>query len=170
MNGVNRYRPIGDGVFVANDSDERIAFHQQDGHMRFFDAESILPADRIGYFEQNRWLQLIFAVAAFAAAWSVAAAVRRLILRDRRGRAASLVVDGLCVIWLAAGAMLAVALWPWFEDPNSAVFTYPEVLYPRRAGRCLRRRSRLHWPQLSLSVRCVPPTGADGSGSAARRR
>jgi CubicO group peptidase (beta-lactamase class C family) len=130
VNGLNRYRPIGDGVFIATDSGERIAFHQQDGRMRFFDAESILPADRIGYFEQNRWLQLIFAIAAFAAAGSVVAAVRRLILGDRRGRAAALVVDGLCVIWLAAGAMLAAALWPWFEDPNAAIFTYPGRLYP----------------------------------------
>ena len=130
VNGLNRYQPIGDGVFIANDSEERIAFHQQDGHMRFFDAESILPADRIGYFQQNRWLQLIVAVAAFAAAWSVVAAVRRLILGDRRGRAASFVVDGLCVIWLAAGAMLAAALWTWSEDPNSAIFAYPGVLYP----------------------------------------
>jgi len=130
VNGLNCYRPIGDGVFIANDSAERIAFHQRDGRMRFFDAESILPADRIGYFEQNRWLQLIFAVAALAAAGSVAAAVGRLISGDRRGRAASLVLDGLAVIWLAAGALLIVAVRPWLEDPNSAIFTYPGVLYP----------------------------------------
>jgi len=131
VNGPNRYRPIGDGVFVANESHERIAFHQQDdGRMRFFDAASVWPADRIGYFEQNRWLQLIVEVAAFAAVWGVVAAARRLILGDRRGRAASLVLDGLGVVWLAAGALFAAAVWPWFKDQNSAIFAYPGVLYP----------------------------------------
>lgn len=130
VNGANRYRPIGDGVFVANGGGERIAFRQQDGRMRFFDAESILPADRIGYFEQNRWLRLMVVVAAAVAAWGVVAAARRLILGDRRGRAASLVIDGLCVIWLAAGALSAVAVRPWLDDPTAAIFSYPGVLYP----------------------------------------
>ena len=172
VNELNSYRPVGDGVFIANDSGERIAFHPQDGRMRFFDAESILPADRIGYFEQNRWLQLIVAVAAFAAAWK---RLRRSAPVDfgrpprTRGVARSRwplrdLVGGRRDVGRRRAAVVR-------GSELGRIFTYPGAdLYPRRAGRCLRPRSQLHWPQRSLSARCVPPTGAAGSGFAARRR
>jgi CubicO group peptidase (beta-lactamase class C family) len=130
IGGPNRYRPIGDGVFVATAGHDRAAFHERDGAMRYFDAFSVFPADRIGYFEQRRWLRLIGGVAAFAACWGLIEAGRRFVRGERTTQAAALILDALGLLWLAAGALTALALWPWIKDEDSTIFTYPGALYP----------------------------------------
>jgi CubicO group peptidase (beta-lactamase class C family) len=130
VEGVNRFRPVGDGVFVATTTRARIAFHERDGHMRLFDSEGAFPADRIGYFAQQRWLRLISGLAALAACWGLAHTARRFVRGDRRLQGAALILDGLGLLWLAAGALMTLAIWPWIKDGRSLNFTYPGELYP----------------------------------------
>ena len=124
-----RYKALGDGVFASIADHERIAFHEVDGHMRMFDAPGVFPADRIGFFETNRWLRWIAGAAAALALWAVLAAVERFVRGDRRGRAAALALDALSLVWLDAGALFLVAVHSWANDA-SYLFEYPGVLYP----------------------------------------
>jgi hypothetical protein len=64
------------------------------------------------------------------ALWAIVAAVERFVRRDRRGRAAALVLDALSLLWLVAGALLLLGVHPWAKDDGSYLFTYPGILYP----------------------------------------
>jgi CubicO group peptidase (beta-lactamase class C family) len=128
--GSGRYKPLGDGIFGSIADRDRIAFHELDGRMRMFDGSGVFPADRIGFFETARWLRWIAGAAAALALWAIVAAVERFIRGDRRGRAAAMVLDGLSLIWLAAGALLLVSVRSWEEDQASYLYTYPGMLYP----------------------------------------
>ena len=128
--GNRRFKPLGDGVFGSTTDHERIAFHELDGRMRMFDASGVFPADRISFFETGRWLRWIAGAAAALALWAVVAAVERFIRGDRRGRAAAMVLDGLSLLWLAAGALLLVSTHSWADDQASFLFTYPGAIYP----------------------------------------
>jgi CubicO group peptidase (beta-lactamase class C family) len=131
---TRRYAPVASPqatpAFAATDGPGRIAFARRGGKMLLFDPFSAAPAERISFFEGPIWLLLILAAAAFVAVWGVAAAVRRFFLRGEPGRAASLVLDGLCLIWLAALALLGAAIAPWLADQNVVVFDYPGRLFP----------------------------------------
>jgi hypothetical protein len=128
--GSRRYKPLGEGVFGSIADHDRIAFHELDGRMRLFDGSGVFPADRIGFFETDRWLRWIAGAAAALALWAIVAAVERFIRGDRRGRAAAMVLDGLSLLWLAAGALLLVSISSWAGDQASYFYTYPGVLYP----------------------------------------
>jgi CubicO group peptidase (beta-lactamase class C family) len=128
--GDRRYRPIGDGVFASIADHERIAFHERGGRMTMFDSSSAFPADRVGFFQTGRWLRWISGAAAILALWAIVAAVERFVRRDRRGRAAALVLDALSLLWLVAGALLLLGVYPWAKDDGSYLFTYPGSLYP----------------------------------------
>jgi CubicO group peptidase (beta-lactamase class C family) len=128
--GNRRYKPLGDGVFASNAVPARIAFHELDGRMRMFDASGVWPADRIGLFESDRWLRWIAGGAAALALWAVIAAVERFVRGDRRGRAATMVLDALSLLWLAAGAFTLISVRSWATDYASYFFTYPGTLYP----------------------------------------
>jgi CubicO group peptidase (beta-lactamase class C family) len=131
---TRRYAPIAGpkGVFVyaATDGPGRIAFGEAQGRMRLYDPFSAAPAERIGFLSGPIWLLLALVMATFVAVWGVAAAVRRLFLRGEAGRAASVVLDGLCLVWLAALGLLATAFAPWLADQNTLVFDYPGPLFP----------------------------------------
>jgi CubicO group peptidase (beta-lactamase class C family) len=126
--GQTRLMPVGGGVFARTDGPARIAFHKVGGRMRLFDPFSAGPADRVGYFEGPQWLSLISALGVLVAIWGVASGVRRLLLR--RETAAAMALDGVCLIWLAAFALLAAAVAPFLGDPLAAVFVYPGKLLP----------------------------------------
>jgi CubicO group peptidase (beta-lactamase class C family) len=128
--GTKRYTPIGGGVFVSTVGRERIAFHEAGERMRLFDSSGAFPSDRIDYFQQWRWLRLIAGLAAFAAGLAVVAAIRRAVMVRGQPPAAELILAGLAVLWLTAGGLIGVAVWPWLKDPNSELFTYPGALYP----------------------------------------
>ena len=49
-------------------------------------------------------------------------------LRPQEARAA-LIFDGLCLIWLVAGVLMAAALLPW-SDQSTVLFGYPGPLFP----------------------------------------
>jgi CubicO group peptidase (beta-lactamase class C family) len=128
--GQARYHPVGDGLFVRNEDQGRIAFHEANGRMRLYDAESLAPSERIGFFEGMAWPKLIAALAGLAIVWSIVAAIRRMILGQRQDRAASYVLDGLCLAWLAAFVLFYLAVRPWLADDSSALFDYPGKLFP----------------------------------------
>jgi CubicO group peptidase (beta-lactamase class C family) len=128
--GSRRYKPLGEGVFGSIADHDRIAFHEVDGRMRMFDGSGVFPADRIGFFETDRWLRWIAGAAATLALWAIVAAVERFIRGDHRGRAAAMVLDGLSLLWLATGALLLVSISSWAGDQASYFYTYPGVLYP----------------------------------------
>ena len=128
--GQARYHPVGEGLFVRNEDQGRIAFHEANGTMRLYDAQSLAPADRIGFFEDMAWPKLITALAALAIAWSIIAAIRRLILGQRQDGAASLALDGLSLLWLAAFVLFYLAVRPWLADDSAALLDYPGKLFP----------------------------------------
>lgn len=130
VGGGDRYYPIGHGTFARTDGPGRIAFGRSGGKMLMFDDVSANPAERIGYLKSAKWLGLIGLLAAFIATWGVACIVPRLFRRDEPGRASTLVLDGLCLIWLAAFALVAAATSPWMSDAGSVLFTYPGKLLP----------------------------------------
>jgi CubicO group peptidase (beta-lactamase class C family) len=128
--GQARYNSVGDGLFVRNEDLGRIAFHEANGRMRLYDAQSLAPSERIGFFEDMAWPKLIAALAGVAIAWSIVAAIRRMILGQRQGLAASIALDGLSLIWLAAFALFYLAVRPWLADESAAAFDYPGKLFP----------------------------------------
>jgi hypothetical protein len=73
---------------------------------------------------------LIAALTAFFSVCNVARAVRLVVRRERQGRAASLTLAGLGLLWLAAFALFYAAVRPWLTDQDSAIFTYPGGLFP----------------------------------------
>ena len=127
---AERYYPIGGGVFARADGPGRIAFHAVAGRLRLYDPFSAGPADRVGFFESGRWLMLLAAGAVVVGVWGVASGLRRLVVGDTAGRAASLALDGLCLVWLAALGLFVAGLAPWAADQSSVVFTYPGKVFP----------------------------------------
>jgi CubicO group peptidase (beta-lactamase class C family) len=168
--GPIRYFPIGEGVFSQTEGHGRIAFHEAGGRMRVYDAFSLAPADRIGFFEDIGWLELIAALTAFFSVCNVARAVRLAVRRERQGRAASLTLAGLGLLWLAAFALFYAAVRPWLADQDLAIFTYPAVCSRSPAGACLPPRSRPRSPPSSRSAPCAPRAGAGGDGPSRARR
>jgi CubicO group peptidase (beta-lactamase class C family) len=130
IGGSHRYKPLGDGIFASIEDHERIAFHEVDGRMRMFDASGVFPADRIGFLQSSQWLRWIAGTAAALALWAIVAAVERFIRGDRRGRGALLVLDGLSLFWLAAGALILTGAYPWIEDSATYLYAYPGAVYP----------------------------------------
>jgi len=128
--GGDRYASIGGGVFARTDGPGRIAFSAADGRMREYDSAGANPADRIGYFESGQWLQLLAELALFVIIWGAASFWVKLARRDEPGRRAGLVLDGLCLAWGAAFALIAAAIAPLSGDPSAIVFTYPGKLLP----------------------------------------
>jgi hypothetical protein len=128
--GDRRYRPIGGGVFASTVDHERVAFHERDGRMTMFDSSGVFPADRVGFFQTDRWLRWISGAAAILAVWAIVAAVDRFVRGDHRGRAAALAIDAPSLLWLVAGALLLLGVHPWAKEDGSYLFTYPGILYP----------------------------------------
>jgi CubicO group peptidase (beta-lactamase class C family) len=126
---ARRFMPLGDGLYDAVDRPQRIAFREVDGRMMFLDTVGLAPAERIGFFEGGDWLALIGALGGLVAAWGVAAGARRLLLGA--STVASLLFDGLCVLWQAAGVTFAAAALPWAGPAQEdIIFTYPGTLFP----------------------------------------
>jgi CubicO group peptidase (beta-lactamase class C family) len=127
---VGRFRPIGGGVFAAVDgAPERIAFHEAGGRMLSFDPFSAGPAVRVGFFQTANWLFAVMGLGVLAAVWGVVVGVRRLFGRRTPDRAASLALDGLCLLWLIAFGLVAAGFGT-LGDANAAIFTYPGPLLP----------------------------------------
>jgi hypothetical protein len=125
-----RFRAIGHGVFAAVDgTPARIAFHEVGGRMMRFDPFSAGPAERIGFFQTTNWLFAIAGLGVLAAIWGVVVGVRRLFARRTPDRAASLALDGLCLVWLIAFGLVAAGAAA-LGGPNAAVFDYPGRLLP----------------------------------------
>jgi CubicO group peptidase (beta-lactamase class C family) len=126
----NRYYPIGGGVFAREGGPGRIVFAEVDGHLRRFDNFSADPSDRIGFLESSQWLQLIGALGMFVIAWGGLSFWVKLGRQDEPGRRAGLLLDGLCLVWAAAFALVYVALAPFMSDPSAMVFSYPGKVLP----------------------------------------
>lgn len=124
---VQRFVPMGDGVYRSDNGAARIAFREVDGRMRLYDSWGLAPLERIGFFESPNWLALISALGLIVALWGVIAGARR-IIAGKESRAA-LVFDGLCLIWLIAFGLMAAAILPW-TDQAAVIFHYPGVLFP----------------------------------------
>jgi hypothetical protein len=127
---VARFRAIGGGVFEAVDgSPARIAFHEVGGRMMQFDPFSAGPAVRIGFLQTANWLGALVALGVVTAIWGVVMGARRLFERRSPDRAASLTLDGLCLVWLVAFGLAAGGAAA-LGGPNEAVFSYPGPLLP----------------------------------------
>ncbi|MEO8115288.1 MAG: serine hydrolase domain-containing protein [Phenylobacterium sp.] len=126
--GAVRYAPIGGGVFVRTYGPGRVAFREVGGRMRWFNDFSSAAGDRIGVFEQSRWLLMICGLGALVAFWGVASAARRMV--TRQADKASLALDGLCLVWLVAGGLFMAAAAPWLGGQSAVVLDYPGRLFP----------------------------------------
>jgi len=131
---VSRFRPIGGGVFAAIDGPPaRIAFHETGGRMMLFDPFSAGPARRIGFFESDNWLIAIAGLGVVTAVWGVVMGARRqfrrLVHERDTDRAASWVLDGLCLVWLIAFALVGAGA-ATLGDQSETVFSYPGPVLP----------------------------------------
>jgi len=125
-----RYYPIGHGVFQRTDGPQTISFHEQDGRMRLYDADSTNPADRVSFIASGEWLQVIVMIGIFVAAWGSLSFWLKLGRADEPGRRAGLLLDGLCLVWAAGFALLYVALAPSLADQGALIFGYPGKALP----------------------------------------
>jgi len=124
-----RFMPLGDGLYRAVDGPQRIAFREIDGRLRLMDTLGLAPLDRIGYFEGPNFFFLSLSLALIVCVWGVSAGLRRLVLGQ--STRASLLFDGLCVIWLIAIGLFAAATLPWLgPDQQEIVFSYPGAVFP----------------------------------------
>jgi hypothetical protein len=125
-----RYYPIGQGQFQRAEGPGRIAFAETDGRMRLYDSASTNPSERVPWMESGEWLQVIILVGLFVAAWGGLSFWIKLGRKDEPGRRAGLVLDGLCLIWVAAFALFFVPLAPTLSDQGALVFGYPGKILP----------------------------------------
>jgi len=128
--GGDRFYPIGHGQFQRTEGPGRIAFAETDGRWRLYDSDSTNPSDRVGLFASSEWLQLIAALGLFVAAWGGLSFWLKLGRKDEPGRRAGLMLDGLCLAWACAFAVVFVALAPTLNDPSAIVFNYPGKVLP----------------------------------------
>jgi CubicO group peptidase (beta-lactamase class C family) len=126
--GGERFYPIGHGQFQRTDDPGRIAFAETGGRMRLYDSDATNPSDRVGFFASGEWLQQIAMLGLFVAAWGGLSFWLKLGRKDEPGRRAGLVLDGLCLVWFGAFALVAVALAPALSDQGALVFDYPGKL------------------------------------------
>jgi hypothetical protein len=127
--GAARLYPIGGGVFAQAHGPGRLAFRADGRRMRFHDDIGSGGAERVGPFETPRWLMFVSGLAMLTAVWGTAAGARRLV-RRQSAPAAGWLLDGLCLLWLAAGVLFLVAVFPWLADQSVTKFTYPGPLFP----------------------------------------
>jgi CubicO group peptidase (beta-lactamase class C family) len=122
-----RMEPLGDGVYRSTSGPNRVAFREVEGRMRMYDSAGLAPMERIGFLQSPEWLGLIAGLGAIVALWGVIAGARRIFARKETR--AALIFDGLCLIWLVAGVLMAAALLPW-TDQSTVLFGYPGPLFP----------------------------------------
>jgi CubicO group peptidase (beta-lactamase class C family) len=123
-----RYEPVGNGVYETADGSDEIAFGSFAGKPFLFDFQSALPSQKIRFLKTPQWLGLTALAAMLIALWRVLAGIVRL----ARGRECLplRVIDGACLLWIAAAGLLVYSVQPWTAGVMQVVLDYPGRLFP----------------------------------------
>jgi CubicO group peptidase (beta-lactamase class C family) len=122
------YVPVGNGVYATADGSDEIAFGSFAGKPFLFDFQSALPSQKVRFLQTPQWLALTALAAMLIALWRVLAGIVRL----ARGRECLplQVIDGSCLLWIAAVGLLIYSVQPWTAGVMQVVLDYPGRLFP----------------------------------------